>query len=343
MSATLADVARRAGVSVATASRVLNGSTRVVNPELKARVMDAARLLRYVPNAHAQALVRERSAVVGVIVHDVSDPYFAEITRGIQRCASEARRLVLICNSYREPDRELELVRLLHGQRVEALILAGSGLNDRSYIQTLIQQIDAFGAAGGHTALIGRHAIPGSAVIPDNSGGARATAHMLFELGHRRFGVVSGPELLTTTHDRLGGFQRGLLERGIELPPSQIVAGDFSRDGGRRATLDLLDRHPQITAIFALNDVMAIGALAALRERGIGVPEAISVVGYDDIPIAADVTPALTTVRVPMVELGERAVQLALAPLDAPFQVEHLPTEIVVRASTAPPLIRELR
>ncbi|MEN9937321.1 MAG: hypothetical protein RLZZ387_3900 [Chloroflexota bacterium] len=335
MPTTLTDVALRAGVSVATASRVLNGSTRSVGADLRSRVLEAARDLRYVPNANAQALVRERSAIVGVIVHDVSDPYFAEITRGIQLSAAAQKRLVLISNSYRDPERELELVRLLHGQRVEAIILAGSGLDDREYTRALTMEIDAFTAGGGHAALVGRHMLPASAAIPDNSGGARAAARLLASLGHRDIGVISGPGLLTSIHDRLNGFRRGLQEMGLALPPERIVTADFTRDGGLSATYELLSRCPDISAIFVLNDVMAVGVLAALRQRAIAVPEQISVVGFDDIPIAADLTPALTTVRVPMVELGERVVQFALAPRDTPFQVEYLPTEIVIRASTA--------
>lgn len=340
MPATLADVARRAGVSVATASRVLNGSTRVVNAELSTRVHDAARDLRYVPNAHAQALVRERSAVIGVIVHDVSDPYFAEITRGIQRGATAAKRLVMICNSYRDPQRELELVSLLHAQRVEAIVLAGSGLDDRGYTRAMIAQLEAFAASGGQISFIGRHTVPGRAVIPDNAGGARAAAHHLVGLGHRRIGAISGPELLTTTHDRLNGFRRGLSELGVELPAQQIIAADFSRDAGLHATFELLDRCPDLTAIFVLNDLMAIGTLAALRQRGIAVPQQVSVIAYDDIPIASDVTPALTTVHVPMAQLGERAVQLALSPPETPLLSEHLPVELVVRSSTGPPPAR---
>jgi LacI family transcriptional regulator len=335
MSATLADVAERAGVSVATASRVLNGSTRSVHGDLRARVLAAAREPQYVPNAHAQALVRERSATIGVIVHDVSDPYFAEITRGIQRVAAEERRLVMFCNSYRIPERELEYARLLLAQRVEALIMAGSGLDDRGYSQAMSAQLEAYVASGGQVAFVGRHAVPGSAVIPDNAGGARAVAHMLVERGHREIGVISGPRVLMATHDRLSGFRRGLAELDVKLCADQIEPGDFSREGGMRAALSLLERRPQTTALFALNDVMAIGALAALRRNGIAVPEQVSVVGYDDIPGALDVTPALTTVHVPMVELGEHAMRLALTPPETPFQVEYLPTELVVRASTA--------
>lgn len=336
MPATLADVARHAGVSVSTASRVLNGSARTVNSELQLRVQAAARDLRYVPNAHAQALVRERSAIVGVMVHDVSDPYFAEITRGIQRSASAARRLVLVCNSYRDPERELEYMRLLHAQRVEAIILAGSGLEDDPYCEAMNAEIDAFTATGGRVAVIGRHCLSGNTVLPDNVGGARIVARHLFELGHREIGVIDGPTLVTSTHDRRTSFCDELQTLGVCVPTNQIVPGDFSRDGGMRATNELLDAHPQITAIFALNDVMAIGALTALRQRGVAVPKQVSVVGFDNIPIAADVTPALTTVHVPMVELGITAFDLIIATHDVP-PITHLPIQLVVRDSTAPP------
>jgi LacI family transcriptional regulator len=333
MATTLAEVAQRAGVSLATASRALNGSKRGVTAELRARVLAAAAELGYVPNAHAQALARSSTALVGVIVHDVSDPYFSEITRGIQSVAGSAGRLVTFCNSYRDPAREMDYVHLLHAHRVEALIMAGSGLDDRGYSQVLAAQLTSFTASGGRVAFIGRHNIPGDAVMPDNVGGARAIGRLLAELGHRQIGVIGGPPLVTTSRDRLDGFRSGLRDHGITLAPAQIASGDFSRDGGARAAIELIERDPGLTAIFALNDVMAVGALAALRERGIAVPDRIAVVGFDDIPLAADVTPALTTVRVPMIEMGARAMALALEPGGSELRVEHLPTEVVIRAS----------
>lgn len=336
MAATLAEVAQRAGVSLATASRVLNGSTRGVTKDLRARVMTAATELSYVPNAHAQALARSSTSTIGVLVHDVSDPYFSEIMRGIQRVAADAERLVMICNSYRDPAREIEYVRLLHAQRVEAIILTGSGLDEREYSLNIAAQIGAFSASGGRVAFIGRHHVPGNAVIPDNFGGARKLGQLLCELGHRRIGVIGGPSLLTTSRDRLDGFRGGLKDHAVLLPPELVVGGDFSRDGGARAAIQLLDQEPQITAIFALNDVMAIGALAALRARGIKVPEEVSVAGFDDIPQALDVTPALSTVRVPMVEMGARATTLALEARGSELRVEHLATELIVRDSTGP-------
>jgi LacI family transcriptional regulator len=335
MDATLDDVARRAGVSKATASRVINNSPYRVADDLRRRVLAAAEELNYVPNAHAQALVRSATRTIGVIVHDVSDPYFSEIVRGIQRVAADNGRLVMICNTFRDLDRELAYVRLLHAQRVEAIIFAGSGLDDREFCQKLVAQLDAFSRAGGRVTMIGRHHVPGDAVLPDNAGGARALAQTLLALGHRRFGVISGPPLLTTTRDRLHGFRSALAEAGISLAPTQIVAGDFSRDSGFAATFQLLDQALEITAIFALNDQMAIGALAALRERGKIVPDDISVAGFDNIALTQDVTPALTTVQVPMEEIGARAMTLALQPQTPELRVEHYPTTVTVRSSTA--------
>ncbi|HSH82935.1 MAG TPA: LacI family DNA-binding transcriptional regulator [Herpetosiphonaceae bacterium] len=335
MPATLADVARRAGVSAATASRVLNESSYGVTAELRARVVAAADELQYVPNAHAQALARASTSTVGVIVHDVSDPYFSEITRGIQRVASRAGRLVMICNTYLDLDRELAYVRLLHAQRVEALIVAGAGYDDRAFSQKLSAQLGAFTAAGGRAVLVGRHRVAGDTVVADNTGGARAAAEALIALGHQRIGVINGPSLLTTTRDRLEGFRAMLGEAGLSLPQTHIVEADFSRDGGLRATEELIQRAPDLTAIFALNDTMAVGALAALRERGIVVPEEISVVGFDDIPITRDITPMLSTVHVPMVEMGVRAMELALEPHASEWRFEHFPTTLVLRESTA--------
>jgi LacI family transcriptional regulator len=173
-------------------------------------------------------------------------------------------------------------------------------------------------------------------VLPDNVAGARSLAAHLAELGHSSIGVISGPPSLTTTRDRLAGFRMGLEERRIDLPEDLLHASDFTRDGGAHATGLLLERTPGLTAIFALNDVMAIGALSCLRERGIRVPEQVSVAGFDDIPIARDLLPALTTVRVPMAEMGARALALALQPRGSRLRVEHLATELVVRDSTGP-------
>ncbi|WP_328477110.1 LacI family transcriptional regulator [Actinoplanes sp. NBC_00393] len=312
MAVTLADVARLAGVSPATVSRVINDSAKRVNEDLRERVLAAVAQLHYVPNAHAQHVARPRKSAVGVIVHDVSDPYFAEITRGLQRQAGAHDRLLVICNSYREPERELAYVALLRAQQVHALILAGSGYHDDAFTERLNAELGAYQQAGGRVAVIGRHRLVGSAVLPANEAGAHALGLRLLGLGHREVAVIAGPRWLTTTTDRLTGFRRAAEELGVELPPSRIVYTDFTRDGGAVAAAELLDTDPGLTALVALNDSMAVGALAALRERGVRVPDDISVTGFDDMPIARDVTPSLTTVKLPLVEMGERAMALAL-------------------------------
>jgi LacI family transcriptional regulator len=335
--ATLADVARRAAVSAATASRVINGSSKPVTDELRDRVLRAVEELHYVPNAHAQLLARSDRIAVGVIVHDVSDPYFAEITRGLQRVATEHGRLCIICNSYRDPDRELAYVDLLRAQQVAAIVLTGSGYHDVRFTRLLNAKLRAFERTGGRVAVIGRHKLAGDAVMPGNEEGGYLAGAELFGLGHQRIGVVAGPKVLTTTTDRLAGLRRAAKEFGQTIPPRRVVYADFDRDSGALAAAELLDTNPGMTAIVALNDAMAIGALATLRERDIAVPAAMSVMGFDDMPIAQDVLPPLSTVRLGMPEMGMRAMALALGPHSPNPRVEHLPAALVRRASTGKP------
>jgi LacI family transcriptional regulator len=335
---TLADVARRARVSPATASRVINGSAKHVAEELRTRVLKAVEDLRYVPNAHAQSLARSQRSAVGVIVHDVSDPYFAEITRGLQRIATEHGRLLVICNSYRDPARELEYVELLRGQQVAAIVLAGSGYHDAQFTRELNAKLRTYQHGGGRVAVIGRHELVGDAVVPANEHGAYLIGDHLYSLGHRNIAVIAGPKVLTTTTDRLAGLRRAARVHGRTLPSRRIAYTDFTRDGGAEAVGPLLDAEPTVTAVVALNDSVAVGVLSALRERSVAVPDELSVAGFDDMPIARDVTPALTTVHLPLVEMGAKAMALALDPAVRPQPVtEHVGAVVVARASTAPP------
>ncbi|QIN81557.1 LacI family DNA-binding transcriptional regulator [Rubrobacter tropicus] len=338
--ANLAKVARRAGVSLATASRVISNSPYGVTAELRERVLEAARELDYVPNAHARALVSSRTQTIGVVAQDVSDPYFSEVVRGVQHVADEADRLVTVCNTHRDPERELAYFRLLRSQMVEAILLASSGLEDEGHVKTMAAQIAAFQSSGGRVALIGRHSLVADNVVPENFKGARALGLELSRLGHRRFGVISSPTRLASTTDKLEGFKDALSEAGIELPPECVVEGDFTRDGGYESMRKLLGRVPDLTAVFAANDLMAVGALALLREKGVAVPEEVSVAGFNDFPIARDMVPSLTTVRLPLVEMGARAARLALRPredgADGGPRVESLPTRLILRDSTGP-------
>ncbi|HVK25700.1 MAG TPA: LacI family DNA-binding transcriptional regulator [Actinokineospora sp.] len=334
---TLADVARQAGVSPATVSRIVSGSTKSVSDELRERVLRAVEELRYVPNAHAQLLARSDRSTVGVVVHDVSDPYFAEITRGLQRIATEQGKLVIICNSYRDPDRELAYVDLLRAQQAEAIILAGSGYLDPAFTKSLGAQLAAYTATGGRVSVIGRHDLAGDAVLPANEEGGYLIASAVFAAGHREVGVIAAPAELTTTADRMSGLRRAAKEYRLAIPDERVRYASFDRDGGAQAAAELLDAVPGLTALIAMNDSMATGALAVLRERGVPVPLAVSVVGFDDMPIAQDLTPTLTTVRLPLVEIGARALALALDDSRGAPRHEVAAAELVLRESLGPP------
>jgi LacI family transcriptional regulator len=335
---TLEDVARHAQVSLATASRVLNGGTRVVREDLRQRVLAAASELQYIPNAHAQALARATSSTVGVITHDVSDPYFAAIASGVMRVATEHGLLVMLASTFRDAEREISYVSALRAQRARAILLIGSGFETRDYSRAMAAELTPYRRTGGRVAVVSYHDLQVDAVLPQNKEGAADLARALIDLGHRDFAVISGPQILTTVTHRLQGFREALEDAGIALPPEAVVDGTFTRDGGYSAAQELVRRGLKSTAIFALSDVMAIGALTALREAGVDVPGQVSLAGFDDIPIVRDLVPALTTIQLPLVQMGERAMSLALDERTSQRRrVERVSGEVILRGSTAPP------
>lgn len=340
---TLAEVAQRAGVSLATASRVLNGSTRQVSDQLRDRVLDTARELGYLPNASAQALARNSSVLVGLVVHDISDPYFSSIAAGVTRVAEEAGLVVVLGTTGRDPDREIELLYTLRAHRARAVVIAGSRTTDRAASARLAAEIDAFTAQGGRVACVSQAKLATDTVVPGNRAGARALARELTALGHRRFAVLAGPPDLVVARDRVAGFKAGLADAGVELDPEAIFGGAFTRDGGYTAAGELMAAHTGATCVFAVNDVMAMGAMAALRERGHRVPEDVSMAGFDDIPTLRDLVPALSTVRLPLEDMGERAARLVLDEGDSAPRTVRVAGEVVLRASTASPGATGLR
>ncbi|GAA4288063.1 LacI family DNA-binding transcriptional regulator [Georgenia daeguensis] len=334
MAVKLRDVARHAGVSAPTASRVLSGSDYPVAPELRERVERAARELDYVPNAQARALLRGNEGTVGVLVGEVDDPYFSEIVNGIQEVAAARHLLVTICHTHRDVDRELEYFRLLQAHRTGIVIIAGSGLTDEHYTSAMATRSRSFEAAGGRVVAIGQAQFDVDRVLADNRSGARRLGAHLVSLGHREVGVVAGDPAVASTLERV----EGLRER-VEAAGGTVVVrhGPATRDGGYDGAAELLARHPGLTAIVGSADQMAIGALARLREAGRAVPDEVSVAGFNDIAIARDLIPSLTTVRLPLRAMGAAALEMALAPAPtADPLVASLGTELVVRGSTAP-------
>jgi LacI family transcriptional regulator len=352
---TLSQVAREAGVSLATASRAINGSaTRSVRADLRERVLKTARRLDYSPDPSAQAMARGRTSALGLVVHDIADPYFSTIAAGVARAAEREGLIVTLASTEQRRDREVAFVELARRQRSRAIILAGSRLVPREELpgtvpaeavhrmesdaKALETALMAFREAGGGVATIGQGVGDLPVVEIDNAGGAGALARALHDIGYRRFGVLTGPPDLRTATDRTEGFLETLTALGCPALDRDVVHGSFTRDGGYAAMTTLLDRRstaaPAANApevVFAVNDVMAVGAMAAVRDAGLSVPDDVAVAGFDDIHTLRDVSPGLTTVRIPLDEISEAATMLALGAESSGTVVRG---EVVLRDST---------
>ena len=331
----LVDVAEQAGVSISTASRALSVAAGV-SEALAERVRAVAAELGYVANVHARSLASGASPGIGLVVHEIGDPYFAEIASGVLEVAAAQGRMVQICHTGRDPFTEVAQLRALVNARVGIILVAGSGHLDRDVQSQMKAQVQGFEAAGGRVAVIGRHPQLGvDAVVPANVEGGRAIAEHLLQLGHRRIAVSAGSRRLATIADRLAGVEQALGAHGLALRDLPLVEAEFTLDGGKKAARRILDENPDVTAILALNDDMAVGVLSVLGERGIAVPGDVSVTGFDDVTVAGHLSPALTTVHLPMKEMGRQALELALLPRAGRARRRTAEQKLMVRASTA--------
>jgi LacI family transcriptional regulator len=339
--ASITEVARRAGVSIATASRVVSASDYPVSAATRERVLEAARELDYVPNALARGLLKSRVPVVGVIVHDITDPYFAEVVRGVEDAATGSGYLVITCSSERDAGREREYIRLLRSMQAAAVVFAGSGLDDPGANEEIARHLAAMRADGAAVVHLSPHADGEPDVGVDNAAGIEAMVAALVDLGHRRIAFLAGPRTLFVARDRLRGYRRGLAAAGIAFDPALVLHGGFDREAGAAGADALLAGAAPFTALCCANDLLALGALARLAELGVAVPADVSVAGFDDISVAAITAPSLSTVRLPLRELGRRGFLHADTALAGRIATpETLPTTLVLRASTgAPPAV----
>lgn len=350
---TLYEVARHAGVSLATASRVLNGSSRRPGDGISERVRASAAELGYIANAQAQGLAKKNSGMLGLILHDISDPYFSTIARGVQDSVQDRQKVVLLASTGGDPASERSAVATFAARRADAIVIAGTRTDTPAAAaenDLLLTELRRYKANGGKVAVIGQP-IVGS--VPDdgfrtvplpNRELSRRLAGELAAAGHRRFVMLAGPAGLVTSDDRLAGFQEGLQQAG--LAPAEVRRTRFNRDGGYDAAVALAaelagpDGHDAAPGgdgpalcVFAASDVMAIGAIAGLREHSLRIPEDVAVAGFDDIETLRDFTPALTTARLPLSDLGSAAVSQVLAD-EAPAAPEMVDGHVVLRRST---------
>jgi LacI family transcriptional regulator len=330
---TIHDVAARAGVSVATVSRVLNGK-EVVREETLRQVLDAAKALSYVPNVAARSLSNRRSQTIGIVLPDVHGEFFSEVIRGVDVAARAARYHILVSGSHSDLGEVLEVLETMRG-RVDGLIVMAPDAALASLHESL--------PSGLPLVLLNSTADGRDAITIDNYGGAQAMMRHLAGLGHERIAFIKGPAQNADARERLRGFRDAMHGLGVPATRSLELAGDFTEESGHRAARKILKLEPRPTAIFAANDSMAVGALAALAEAGLEVPREMSVTGFDDIPIARYVAPPLTTIRVDIADLGRRAFGLLLGAIEQPAAAagrrDCLNTALIIRKSSCRPLI----
>jgi LacI family transcriptional regulator len=331
--ASIRHVAERAGVSVTTVSHALNG-TRFVSDEARAKVEEASHALGYVPSEVARWLKQNTTRTLGMLVPNNSNPYFAEIIRGVERRCHAAGYSLLLCNSDDDGQRQADHLRVLAERRVDGLVLVAAG-DDAQIVAS---------CAGLRVplVLVDREidSISADLIEVDHAaGGELATAHLL-SLGHKRVACIGGPAKLRPSQQREAGWRRGLASAGIKPRANELERGDFDAPGGAEAMKRLLNSSKPPTAVFVCNDLMAIGALHAAHEAGVNVPRDLSIIGFDDIELAAYTMPPLTTIAQPKEAIGTGAAEMLLERLRAgrsqPSRLILQP-ELRLRASCAPP------
>lgn len=329
--ATIKDVAREAGVSVATVSRVINKSPKASQASIDA-VSLAMHKLGYRPNAAARALVNQSTNTIGVLVSDVSDPFFGTLVKAVDTVAHREGKHLLIGNGYHRAEEERRALELLINSRCDALVIHSKALPDEELIE-YANEVKTL-------VLINRH-IPQLAdrcISLDNQKGAYLATDFLIRQGHRNIACISSSHQIEDADQRIAGYQQALDEHGISLSSSYIEKASPDSEGGEQAMTNLLVKSLPFTAVVAYNDNMAAGALLVLEENGHSVPEQVSVIGFDDALISRYLRPRLTTVRYPIQLMAEKATQLALAlAMDAPRENDPMifsPT-IVRRDSVA--------
>jgi LacI family transcriptional regulator len=328
---TIYDVARLAGVSTATVSRALNGTGQIA-PRTRATIEAAVEQLGYRPNTIARSLVTKSTQTIALLLPDITNPFYAALVSGIQQSALSHGHTMLLCTTENDPEREEHYLRVLRAKQVDGALVDGLVLpsdtiarfvEDGFPIVCLDRDIDS-------------RSIP--LVQVDNRLGGRLATEHLISLGHSRVAHVMGARELGISDERLAGYRDELAAAGVETAASLVEEGRFTEEGGHEAARALLERNPDLTAIFAANDLSAVGVLNAIAETGRRVPEDISVVGFDDLRLAAFTSPPLTTVRQPAVEIARLATELLIG-LTRGKQVEQmrhqLEPELVVRASSA--------
>ncbi len=333
----LADVAKLANVSITTASRVLSDADYPVAARTREKVQGAAEKLNYVTSGIGRALATQSTRTIGVILSDISEPFFAEIMRGAEEVSQKSGFVITLLSHARDIDRELQYFRFLRGFKPDGIIV-GSCSSNRQHMQRLFNEITQLSDMGIPTLCLQRHLLPIHMVRVDSVELSQIIAEYLIKLGHREIAFITGEPKWLPTEDRLIGYETTLKSNGIAVDPRLIVCGNWSAYDSYDAVKKLINSRVRFSAVLASNDMMAIGALKALLEAGLRVPDDVSLAGISNIPNTEFCHPSITTVSIPMRRLGGAAVEriIGLIKSDAEPSDIILPCELIIRQSTGP-------
>ncbi len=306
----IVDVAKQAGVSVTTVSRIINNVNYPVASNTREKVLKVIDELQYTPNKAAQGLKRKFSDIIGLIVRDVSDSYFGEIANGVTNRASELGYLSFVCNTGRNPEDELRYHYHLWQHRVKGIILAGGGFDQLDYKQKLENQVVRYEKYGLKIVSLAPQGIEIPYVMINDFDAGKKVTEYLIQRGHTKIGFIGGPQKIFASMERLKGFKVAIDAAGIEYNKKYIIISDFSQKGGYDACKSLMSECKDLTAICCANDNIAIGAMSAIREHGFSIPKDISVISIGDIKDAKYTNPPLTTLTIPHYEMGQMAVDV---------------------------------
>jgi LacI family transcriptional regulator len=336
MTMTLKELGQLAGVHPSTVARVLNDDPHQrVSEDVRQRILTLARKHGYQPNHLARSLRTKRSFVIGTAIPDIANPFFAVLFRGIEDVLGQHGYSVILANTDDDDARQQRNITMLRGRQVDGLILATARRHDPA--------IEALQAASFPFVLVNRHTdpIPPNAVVPDDHAGAMAAVEHLIALGHRRIAHIAAADAISTGHGRRLGYRDALARHGLPDDPALLVEGSLREQGSYEAMIRLLALTEPPTAVFAVNDLAAAGALRAAQEAGLQVPRDLSVVGFDDLSTAVHTIPRLTTMRLPLYDMGMMAAQHLLAQLardkaslEASLEPIVVPLTLIAREST---------
>ena len=332
---TMRQIAERADVSIGTVSHVINGTAKV-REKLRLRVLEAIRSLGYQPSQLGRGLRRNQTSMLGMIIPDVTNPFFPAVVRGVEDVAYKRSYRVVLCNTDNDPHKETSYLNELRSYRPAGLLVIPAA---ESHITALLRSL---ASSGPPVVCVDRRPAgwDGDVVVVANEEGSYAATRHLLRMGHKHLAVITGPLHLTNASERLKGFRRALDEARVSIESEYVQEARFDRPSGYQAALRLLRMVPRPTAIFACNDLMALGVFLAARELNVACPEELSIVGFDNLDFAEFTAPALTTVHQPGYQLGATAARLLLERIDGLKQRPKkvvLQTELKVRNSTAPP------